>query len=147
MGIDWAAQYNEDSVLSMDKKVRILYIEMVSRIRFDSPFDNLENEYKMIDDWMATKSLSAPETANKVIFSSRTFLWFDTNRQMLTTSYGSAAIALATAAIVIFLSSYSFVLTFFATFTIGYVLTSVTATLVAIGWTLGFLESICFAIL
>jgi len=145
--IDWAAQYNEDSVLSMDKKVRVLYMEMVSRIRFDSPFDDLDNEYKMIDDWMATKSLSAPETANKVIFSSRTFLWFDTNSQMLTTSYGSAAIALATAALVIFLSSYSFVLTFFATFTIGYVLTSVTATLVAIGWTLGFLESICFAIL
>merc|ERR1712008_277964 len=101
----------------------------------------------MMDDWRATQSLSAPETANKVIFSSRTFLWFNTNRQMLTTSYGSAAIALATAAIVIFLSSYSFVLTFFATFTIGYVLTSVTATLVAMGWTLGFLESICFAIL
>merc|ERR1712008_600898 len=54
------------------------------------------------------------------------------NRQMLTTSYGSAAIALATAAIVIFLSSYSFVLTFFATFTIGYVLTSVTTIAAAI---------------
>jgi len=145
--IEWAAQNNEDTVLSLDNKVRILFFEMVSRIRFDSPFDDLENEYNTIDNWMATKSLSAPETANKAIFSSRTFLWFDTNRQMLTTSYGSAAIALAAAAIVIFLSSYSFVLTFFATFTIGYVLTSVTATLVAIGWTLGFLESICFAIL
>merc|ERR1712176_314952 len=35
----------------------------------------------------------------------------------------------------------------FSTMTIGYVLASVTACLVAMGWTLGFLESICFAIL
>ena len=51
------------------------------------------------------------------------------------------------AAAVILFSSRSFVLTLFATVTVGYVLTSVTATLVAAGWTLGFLESILFAIL
>ena len=47
----------------------------------------------------------------------------------------------------ILFSSRSFVLTVFSITTIGYVLTSVTAALVALGWTLGFLESICFAIL
>merc|ERR1712110_59083 len=41
----------------------------------------------------------------------------------------------------------SFVLTIFALITISYVLFSTTAMLVASGWTLGFLESICFAIL
>ena len=51
------------------------------------------------------------------------------------------------AAAVILFSSRSFVLTLFATVTVGYVLTSVTALLVAAGWTLGFLESILFAIL
>ncbi|CAJ1969356.1 unnamed protein product [Cylindrotheca closterium] len=145
--MEWAAQNEEDTVLSVDNKVRIIMMEFAIRIRFDSPFDDLENEYNTIDGWMTAKSATAPETANKVIFSSQTFWWFDTNRQMLTTATGSASIALATAAIVIFLSSYSFSLTFFATFTIGYVLTSVTSTLVALGWTLGFLESICFAIL
>lgn len=51
------------------------------------------------------------------------------------------------AAAVILFSSRSFILTLFATVTVGYVLTSVTALLVAAGWTLGFLESILFAIL
>jgi hypothetical protein len=72
---------------------------------------------------------------------------YDTNGQMLSTAYSAAGIALAGAAAVILFSSRSFTLTIFSTLTIGYVLTSVTATLVALGWTLGFLESICFAIL
>jgi len=149
--IEWADQYagvdEEYDILSLDGKVKIISIKAGIRIRFDSPFDDLANEYETIDNWMTASSSSAPETANKAIFSSQTFWWFDTNQQMLTTAYGSASIALATAAFVIFMSSYSLILTFFATFTIGYVLCSVTATLVAIGWTLGFLESICFAIL
>ena len=65
----------------------------------------------------------------------------------LFTSVTSAAIAMGAAAAVILFSSRSFVLTLFATVTVGYVLTSVTALLVAAGWTLGFLESILFAIL
>lgn len=66
---------------------------------------------------------------------------------MLKTAYSSAAIALGAASAVVLFSSRSFVLTIFSTMTIGYVLCSVTATLVSLGWTLGFLESICFAIL
>jgi len=66
---------------------------------------------------------------------------------MLETAFGAAAIALGAAGLVVLLSSRSFVLTGFALFTIGYVLTSTTAMLVASGWTLGFLESVCFAIL
>ena len=149
--IEWATQNaainQEYDVLALDGKVKIIYMMAGVRTRFDSPFDDLETEYNSIDKWISSKSSAGPDTANKAIFSSQTFWWFDTNRQMLSTAYGGAAIALVTAALVIFLSSYSFVLTLFATFTIGYVLCSVTATLVAVGWTLGFLESICFAIL
>jgi predicted RND superfamily exporter protein len=74
-------------------------------------------------------------------------LWYDTNYQLFKAAYSSAAIALATAALVILASSRSFVLTLFSTATIGYVLVAVTATVVGMGWTLGFVESICFAIL
>jgi len=63
------------------------------------------------------------------------------------TAYGSAAIAIAASAVVILLSSRSLVMTVFSVLSIGYVLASVTAMMVAAGWTLGFLESICFAIL
>ena len=95
---------------------------------------------------------------------------------MLGTAYSSAGIALCAAAIVVLFASRSIMLTLFSVITIAYVLTwviaaremhslhlmdtlthkfsfcppilsSVTATLVSLGWTLGFLESICFAIL
>merc|ERR1712076_51632 len=65
----------------------------------------------------------------------------------LRSAYWSAAIALAFSGLVVLISSRSFVLTIFALITISYVLFSTTAMLVASGWTLGFLESICFAIL
>jgi predicted RND superfamily exporter protein len=66
---------------------------------------------------------------------------------MLNTAYSAAAIALGCSAAVILFSSQSVILTIFSTLTIGFVLTAVTAMLAGIGWTLGFLESICFAIL
>jgi hypothetical protein len=58
---------------------------------------------------------------------------------MLSAAYSAAAIALAASAAVILLSSRSVILTLFNTITIGFILTSVTTLLVAIGWTLGFL--------
>jgi predicted RND superfamily exporter protein len=80
-------------------------------------------------------------------FTSEDFWFYDTNGQMLRTAYASSGIAMAAAAAAILLSSRSIVLTLYSTLTVGYVLTSVTATLVAMGWTLGFLEAILFAIL
>ena len=73
--------------------------------------------------------------------------WYDTNGQMLSTAYGGAGIALGAAAVVVLLSSRSFLLTIYSLLTIVYILAATTAMLVASGWTLGFLESICFAIL
>lgn len=48
---------------------------------------------------------------------------------MLKTAYASSGIALAAAGLAILVSSRSIVLTVFSTLTVGYVLTSVTATL------------------
>lgn len=145
--IEWSKQAKETSILSDDGRVRVIFFSFVGRVRWDSPFDTLKNEWNLIEDWMNAAAETAPDSVNKFFFSSMEFWWYDTNGQMLNTAYGAASIALAAAATVIFLSSRSFVLTLFATITIGYVLCSVTSTLVALGWTLGFLESICFAIL
>ena len=102
----------------------------------------------MVEKWMNAESSQAPAAGvSKFFFSSQDFWWYDTNDQMLSTAYSAAAIALGAAAAVNSFSSRSFILTVFAIVTIGYVLISVTSILVAFGWTLGFLESICFAIL
>ena len=119
---------------------------MARRGRYDDDNDQLDDEWNLIENCVKTQNSNAPDGVEEGYFSSLDFWWYDTNGQMLSTAY-SAAMALGGAAAVILFTSQSIVLALFCTFTFGYVLTSVTATLVAIGWTLGFLESICFAIL
>jgi len=145
--IAWSKEYGETSILSRSNEVTIVIVPFLSRVRYDDQYDVINKEWKMIEDWVKAKNSKAPKGVTKGLFTSFDFWWYDTNGQMLSTAYSSAGIALLCAAVVILASSKSFAMTIFCTLTIGYVLTSVTASLVAIGWTLGFLESICFAIL
>ena len=144
---NWGQEVNELSVLARQGKITIMYFPFSSRVRYDSPFDDLDDEWHLIQKWMDNDYPNAPATANGRYFTSEDFWWYDTNRSMLDTAFQAAGIAMAAAAAVILFSSRSVVLTIFATVTVGYVLTSVTAMLVAMGWELGFLESILLAIL
>ncbi|KAL7561599.1 hypothetical protein ACA910_004188 [Epithemia clementina (nom. ined.)] len=143
----WSQEVEEYSVLARQGKITVMYFPFSSRVRYDSPFDDLNDEWHLIEDWMNNDYRNAPASANGRYFSSEDFWWYDTNKSMLNTAFQSAGIAMGAAAAVILFSSRSVVLTIFATVTVGYVLTSVTAMLVAMGWELGFLESILFAIL
>merc|ERR1712232_1140694 len=122
-------------------------------VRFDSPFADLDNEWNGIEDFTknhrdtAETAADADDTVKNMFITSMDFWWYDTNGSMLRSAFQSAGIALAFSGLMVLLSSQSLILTLFSLLTIGYVLTSTTAMLVAIGWTLGFLESICFAIL
>ena len=145
--VAWSQEVQETSVLSYKGKLQILFFPFTSRVRYDDHYDVLDDEWHLIEKWIQSHNKFAPDGVKRGYFSSFDFWWYDTNGQMLKTAYQAAGIALACAAAVILFSSRSFLLTLFSTLTIGYVLTSVTATLVALGWTLGFLESICFAIL
>ena len=134
----WGQANDEKFILARDGKVEIMYFAFKSRVRYDSPFDDLENEWNLIEEWLANEARNgAPESVSGMFFTSEDFWWYDTNKSMLNTAYTAAAIAIGAAGAVILFSSRSVVLTIFSTFTIGYVLASVTASLVAIGWTLG----------
>jgi predicted RND superfamily exporter protein len=143
----WASTTSDVSILLKDGVVKVIFIEFQQRIRFDSPYDQLNNEWNALESWLTAERADAPAGVNKMYHSSADFWWYDTNGNMLQAAYSSAAISLAFAAVVVFFASRSLLLTFFCVLTIGFILTSTTALLVASGWTLGFLESICFAIL
>ena len=145
--IPWAKSNGEVSVLSYQGKVQIIFFPFASRVRFDSSYADLDDEWNLIEDWVEDKLQSAPDGVDKGYFTSFDFWWYDTNGQMISAASGAAGVALACAAAVILFSSRSLVITFFSTLTIVYSLASVTSMLVAMGWTLGFLEAICFAIL
>jgi len=143
----WAMAFGDTTVLSRNGIVEIMYFEFQCRVRYDSPYDTLDKEWHLIESWMSNERAIAPSGVNALFHSSEDFWWYDTNGQMLYTAYGSAAIAVGAAAFVVLFSSRSIMLTLFALITIMYILTATTAMLVASGWTLGFLEAICFAIL
>jgi hypothetical protein len=138
--VAWSRQVKELTILSRSDKVVAMYVPFLSRHQFDVPYDILKDEWHRIEDFIIQKRSQAPLGVHQFFWSSFTYWWYDTNGHMLQTAYSSVGIALLAAAAIILMSSRSFRLTLFSTITIAYVLLSVTATLVALGWHLGFLE-------
>ena len=146
--IAWSELHEVTSVLQTQGRVRILEVEAKSNIFYDSPQSELKKEWTAYEEWLEDeRQNSAPSGANQMFHSDLSYWWFDVNQQILKTAIGAMGIALAGASVVIFISSRSFVLTVFAGFSVLYVLAAATAFLVGLGWNLGFLESVLFAIL
>jgi predicted RND superfamily exporter protein len=135
---NWSQEYQKDWVLSLDGQVTIMFLRFRGRVRYDSPFSELKSEWYLIEKWFENeRSHVAPPGVNQMYFTSDDYWWYDTSASMISTAYVGAGIAIAIAASVIFLTSLSFMLTLFSTIAISYVLLSVTAGLVALGWTMG----------
>jgi len=135
--IAWSQLAEDSWVLQRGGTVEIILFPYQSRVRYDSKYDILDDEWHMVETWMSVQSNTTVDGVKEMYSSSEDFWWFDTNGSILQTAYGSAGIALGAAAIVMLISSRSFEITFFALFTIGFILLSVTTLLVASGWTLG----------
>jgi len=127
--IGWSKLVGESFVLSNEGRVKILEVRSRTTVVYDSPFSELEEEWNKYENWLQQERESAPSGVQKPFHSDIAFYWFDTNRQMLRTAYGAAGIALICAAVVLFVSSKSFILTLFAGISIVYVLVAATACL------------------
>jgi 5-methyltetrahydrofolate--homocysteine methyltransferase len=145
--ISWSQAVDNRDVLQENGTVRILVIDTLASINLMSSIPEIDDEWNRFEKFFKEESTTAPSGSNKFIHASPLWWWFDTNQQMLSTAIGAAGIAIAFSAVVVLFSSRSLTLTFFAGICILYVLAAATATLVGLGWELGFLESVCFAIL
>ncbi len=134
-------------MLLRNEKLLILSIPFRARIGYTDNFEDLKHEFWAIENWLKFKLRSAPQAVSRAFFTGNDFWFMDTYQAMTYTAYSSAAIALISSALVIFISSRSVALTVFSVVSILYILAATTATMVALGWTLGFLECICIAIL
>lgn len=143
----WALKSQEFDILSRDGVVKYMRVSFRNKGIFTDPYDFLQEQWDAINEYISASNEYAPEGVNKAFFTGLTFHWHDTNGSIFQTAYGAAGISLAASAAIILFSSHSVVLTIFSTVTIFFILVSVTAMLVGLGWTLGFLESICFSIL
>jgi len=145
--IAWSKINRNIDVLAKNGKIQVLIVQATSTAHFTDAYSILKREWQNFEDWLDVERNKAPKGVNAMYHSSNTFWFYDTNRTMLQTAIGAAGIAIAFSTVVVFIVSRSFLLTLFSTVAIVYVLAATTASLVGLGWTLGFLESICLAIL
>jgi hypothetical protein len=135
--IGWSQSVGDMQVFERNGIVEIIIFPFNSRVRFDSPYGVLDKEWKAIESWMKRSQQNAPDGVENMYFSSDDFGWYDTSGSMLSSAISSAGIALGASAIVVLFAMRSIQLAAFSLFTVAYILATVTALLVASGWTLG----------
>jgi 5-methyltetrahydrofolate--homocysteine methyltransferase len=145
--IAWSIGTSDSSVLSWNSKVRTLIINLGTRVKFDTPLGETRLEWEKFEEFQKHElTLRSPSDLN-FFQTSAIWWWNDTFQMMQSTGLSSLYIAISASAIIILLSSRSPFLAFASAISICFILATSTATLVVLGWELGFLEWICFAIL
>lgn len=145
--IAYSKEVNDIRILQNKGVVKIIYFQTELLARWNSPHSFIGEQWSKIQTWLDNEKEIAPPGVGNFFLSSETFVWYDTNNNMMSTAVSASIIALIGAATVIFLSSRSFMMTLFGSISIMYVLFATIACLIGMGWELGFLESICIAIL
>ena len=80
--ISWSKLYNVTSVLQTDGRVKIMEIRTKSKVRADSPFKDLRDEWTAYETWLDGERESAPGGVDRMYHSDLSFWWYDTNGQM-----------------------------------------------------------------
>jgi hypothetical protein len=146
--IAWSKLSRNTSILQDGGVVKIMSIDTKAKISYkiSGPLDIGKN-WEKFENFLLAEASSAPAGTGNPFHCAHIWWWWDTSKQMLNTAIGAAGIAIAFSTIIILMASRSIILTIYAEISILYVLAAATASLVGLGWELGFLESVCFAIL
>jgi len=118
--------------------VKAVDINFGTQVSWLSSFEELGDNWSLLEGFVQREiAESAPDSATDFFFINQDFWLYDTNAQLLSAAYIAAAIALGVSAAVVLISSRSLILTLFSAFSIAFVLVTVVACLVFLGWTLG----------
>ena len=128
-------------------RVHAVRLAFPSGIRWDAPLETTGALWDLWEAWVADNAANAPPGLNTAFHTSGSFNFWDTNRSLRRSAYSAAIIAIAVAAVVLLIGTGNVIITLYATISIFGVLTCVGATIYGMGWKLGFLEAVCFAIL
>jgi len=145
--IAWSKETSSISVLHENGKVRILMITGAVDLSPLSPLVEIDAGWNKFEDYTKEQKALAPESVNKFFHASFMWWYWDGSARMTSTAIGAGLISLAFASIIVIFSSRSITLTIVSFATISFILAASSATLVGLGWELGYLECICFSIL
>lgn len=145
--IAWSQASDNRGILQENGVVRVIIADSQVDLSFASSLDEQKHAWNNFHDFNLEEEKHFPQGWTGFISSSTMWWWLDTMKNMQTTAIGAVGIALGFSAIVVLFSSRSLELTLFSTASIAYVLAATIASVVGLGYELGFLEAITFAVL
>ena len=132
---------NSSEVYHENGQVKAIVINTLP-VRNGFTMQEVGRVWRAVESWSEEEKQIAPTAAKKWFISSFTFWFYDTFNNMSASALSSALISMTAAALMIILTSHSFMLCIYSTIAIMYILVGVTASLVALGWELGLFESV-----
>ena len=138
--IAWSKSTSDFSVLSWKGEIKIMTIHLGTKARFDMPLAETRQEWEKFEEFQEyeRKLISPPGVT--FFHSASLWWWNDTYATMRSTGLSSLYIAISFSAFIVLFSSRSLFLSFVSALSICFILAISTATLVFLGWELGFLE-------
>merc|ERR1711907_81279 len=111
--------------------------------------DRLEAQYNLFEGWLDKLNRQAPKSANGAfhVAANSMWVWMHTQTVFVSSAVAGMITGAALAFVVGLLATQQIVVAFASLFTIVGILTSVLGSMVALGWELGTIESICLTIL
>mmetsp|Transcript_663 Transcript_663/g.2163 ORF Transcript_663/g.2163 Transcript_663/m.2163 type:complete len:1123 (-) Transcript_663:1104-4472(-) len=128
-------------------KIFVLKASFAASVPFTSPLNVLLDEYDKWEAWVNPRIAAAPAGYQGGFQTSQGWWWMDTIDNMQRGAYSAAAITLGLAAAVILFGTGNVIVTVYSVTAIAAILCGTVASVIQMGWTLGFLEGICFSIL
>lgn len=129
------------------RRMKIAVVEFGAGISWNAPTDDLEKVWQKWEDYVKAKLAAAPAGLKNGFQTSAAWAWMDTVKQMQSGAYIAAGTTLGIASVTMMISTQNVIVTLYAIFSILTILVTTIAGVVSMGWTLGFLEGICFVIL
>merc|ERR1711907_303144 len=111
--------------------------------------DTLKVQYNLFEDWLEQVNRQAPKTANGAfhVAGNSMWVWMHTQTVFVSSAVTGMVTGTILAFVVVLLATQQIVVAFASMFTIVGILASVLGAMVALGWELGTIESICLTIL
>lgn len=128
-------------------RMKIMTIEFATDVMWTAPVEDLSNTWDRWEEYIKAKMADAPVGLKNGYQTSEAWAWMDTITQMKEGSYLAAATTLAIAGVTTMISSNNIFIALYSLLSILCILVTTIASVISMGWTLGFLEGICITIL
>merc|ERR1712193_563809 len=133
------------------KQVRFMTVTVESTLpeRGREAHDTLKEQYELFEEWLERLNREAPESGKGAfhVAANSMWVWMHTQTVFVSSAITGMITGTVLAFVVVLLATQQILVAFASMFTIVGILASVLGAMVALGWELGTIESICLTIL